>query len=82
MRPFYRFSATSAGSDGKTIEAVPCQSEKADAYINLGILYQKRKEYRLALIHYETAVRIAPNHPMATQIKTVISEIKTALSWR
>ena len=58
------------------------RSERADAHINLGILYQMQNEYGLALVHYETAVKIAPNHPMATQIITVISEIKAALSWK
>jgi tetratricopeptide (TPR) repeat protein len=56
--------------------------EKANAHINLGILYQKQKEYGQALVHYETAVRIAPKHPMAHQIITVISEIRAALHIR
>ncbi len=56
--------------------------EKANAHINLGILYQTQKEYGQALLHYETAVRIAPKHPMANQILTVISEIRAALFMR
>ncbi|MGA1863473.1 MAG: tetratricopeptide repeat protein [bacterium] len=53
--------------------------ERANAHINLGILYQKQGEYRQALVQYETAVRIAPEHPMAQQIIVVISEIRAAL---
>ncbi|UCF85170.1 MAG: tetratricopeptide repeat protein, partial [Desulfobacteraceae bacterium] len=54
--------------------------EKANAHINLGILYQTKREYVQALVHYETAIRIAPKHPMAGQIITVISQIRAALS--
>ncbi|MGA1840429.1 MAG: tetratricopeptide repeat protein [bacterium] len=53
--------------------------ERANAHINLGILYQKQGEYRQALVQYETAVRIAQKHPMAQQIIGVISEIRAAL---
>lgn len=53
--------------------------EKANAHINLGIIYQMLKEYGRALFHYETAVRMAPKHPTTPQIRTVISEIRAAL---
>ena len=58
------------------------QREKADAHINLGILYQTKQKYWEALFHYESALKIAPNHPMALQIKKVISELRAALSPR
>ena len=53
--------------------------ERANAHINLGILYQGQGKYRQALVQYEAAVRTAPKHPMAKQITKVISEIRAAL---
>jgi len=58
------------------------EKEKADAHINLGILYQTKQKYWDAIFHYESALKIAPHHPAAIQIKRVILELRAALSPR
>ena len=57
-------------------------TEKAQAHINLGILYQEQGQYDRALLHYEDALRIAPNLPTAAEIRRVIYEIKATLYYR
>jgi tetratricopeptide (TPR) repeat protein len=76
------------GKEGRTEEAMKLynmalslpgsaynETDKADAHISLGILYQARMEYENALIHYEAAIRMAPNHPKAGEIRKVIYQI-------
>lgn len=55
-------------------KAIQSEPQKADAYINLAIVYYDKGEIQKSYDYIQKALEVYPNHPLASQIKNTLIE--------
>lgn len=63
----YQTIGDNASAERLYRDALQHEPELADAHANLGSIHLRRRHFSQAMAHFRAALRIDPNHPVATQ---------------